>query len=192
MNDIDMRKRRAEMVEHHILHRGIQSEPVLAAMRSVPREAFLPEELEEFAYEDSPLPIAEGQTISQPYIVAMMTDALELEGGEKVLEIGTGSGYAAAVLSRIAKDVYTVERIGQLAEKAAAALSALGYRNVHVLHADGTLGWPDHAPYDAIVVAAGGPRGPRIAQGAAQDRRPAGDSGGLRIAACRNSCALPG
>ena len=160
MNDIDMRKQRAEMVEHHILHRGIQSERVLSAMRSVPREAFLPEELREFAYEDSPLPIAAGQTISQPYIVAMMTDALELEGGEKVLEIGTGSGYAAAVLSRIAKDVYTVERIGQLAEKAAATLSALGYHNVHVLHADGTLGWPDHAPYDAIVVAAGGPEVP--------------------------------
>jgi len=160
MNDIDMHKRRAEMVEHHIRHRGIRSEPVLTAMRSVPREAFLPEELQEFAYEDSPLPIAEGQTISQPYIVAMMTDAMELEGGEKVLEIGTGSGYAAAVLSRIAKTVYTVERIGQLAEKAAAALSALGYHNVHVLHADGTLGWPDHAPYDAIVVAAGGPQVP--------------------------------
>jgi protein-L-isoaspartate(D-aspartate) O-methyltransferase len=160
MNDIDMRNRRAEMVEHHILHRGIRSEPVLAAMRSVPREAFLPEELREFAYEDAPLPIAEGQTISQPYIVAMMTDALELEGGEKVLEIGTGSGYAAAVLSRVAKDVYTVERIGQLAQKAAAVLSSLGYRNVHILHADGTLGWPDHAPYDAIVVAAGGPQVP--------------------------------
>jgi protein-L-isoaspartate(D-aspartate) O-methyltransferase len=160
MNDVNFESQRARMVEHHILHRGVRSEPVLAAMRSVPREAFLPPELREFAYEDTPLPIAEGQTISQPYIVAMMTDALELEGGDKVLEIGTGSGYAAAVLSRIAKDVYTVERIGQLAEKAAAALSTLGYRNVHVLHADGTLGWPDHAPYDAIVVAAGGPQVP--------------------------------
>ena len=160
MNRVDTRKQRAEMVEHHIRHRGIQSEPVLEAMRSIPREAFLPEELREFAYEDTPLPIAEGQTISQPYIVAMMSDALELQGGEKVLEIGTGSGYAAAVLSRIAKDVYTVERIGQLAEKAAEALRTLGYHNVHVLHADGTLGWSDHAPYDAIVVAAGGPQVP--------------------------------
>jgi protein-L-isoaspartate(D-aspartate) O-methyltransferase len=160
MNDINFGNQRAQMVERHILHRGVQSEPVLAAMRSVPREAFLPKELREFAYEDSPLPIAEGQTISQPYIVAMMSDALELKGGEKVLEIGTGSGYAAAVLSQIAKDVYTVERIGQLAEKAAATLSTLGYRNVHILHADGTLGWPDHAPYDAIVVAAGGPQVP--------------------------------
>src|SRR5205823_436269 len=102
-----------------------------------------------------PLPIAEGQTISQPYIVALMTEALALEGGEKVLEIGTGSGYAAAILSRIAKSVYTVERIGQLAEKAAAVLADLGYGNVHVQHADGTRGWPEHAPYDAIVVAAG-------------------------------------
>ncbi len=160
MYDISFQDRRAEMVAHHIQHRGIHSEAVLAAMRSVPREVFLPEELQEFAYEDSPLPIAEGQTISQPYIVAMMTDALELKGGEKVLEIGTGSGYAAAVLSRIAKDVYTVERIGPLAEKAAATLSGLDYHNVHVLHADGTLGWPDHAPYDAIVVAAGGPQVP--------------------------------
>jgi protein-L-isoaspartate(D-aspartate) O-methyltransferase len=160
MNDVNFANQRAQMVERHISHRGIRSKPVLAAMRSVPREEFLPAEQREFAYEDTPLPIAEGQTISQPYIVAMMTDALELEGGENVLEIGTGSGYAAAVLSQIAKEVYTVERIGQLAEKAAATLSALGYRNVHVRHADGTLGWPEHEPYDAIVVAAGGPQVP--------------------------------
>jgi protein-L-isoaspartate(D-aspartate) O-methyltransferase len=160
MNKIDFAKRRAEMVERYIAHRGVRSAVVLAAMKKVPREKFLPEEMIEFAYEDAPLPIAEGQTISQPYIVAMMTEALELQGGEKVLEIGTGSGYAAAVLSRIAKDVYTVERIGQLAEKSAATLAELGYRNVHVLHGDGTRGWPDHAPYDAIVVAAGGPQVP--------------------------------
>lgn len=160
MNQIDFVKRRTEMVDRDIAHRGVRSALVLAAMRSVPREAFLPEDLSEFAYDDTPLPIAEGQTISQPYIVAMMTEALELEGGEKVLEIGTGSGYAAAVLSRITKDVYTVERIGQLAEKSAATLTRLGYSNVHVLHADGTRGWPDHAPYDAIVVAAGGPQVP--------------------------------
>ena len=135
----------------------MRSHLVLDALRTVPREAFLPEPLREFAYEDSPLPIAEGQTISQPYIVALMTEALALKGGEEVLEIGTGSGYAAAVLSRIARNVYTVERIGQLAEKAAAVLSKQGYANVHVLHADGTRGWPDHAPYDAIAVAAGGP-----------------------------------
>ena len=157
---MDFEKRRAQLVERYIAHRGVRSPLVLAAMQSVRREAFLPEEMWEFAYEDSPLPIAEGQTISQPYIVAMMTEALELQGGEKVLEIGTGSGYAAAVLSRIAKDVYTVERIGQLAQKSADVLSKLGYGNVHVLHADGTRGWPDHAPYDAIVVAAGGPQVP--------------------------------
>jgi protein-L-isoaspartate(D-aspartate) O-methyltransferase len=160
MNKIDFAKRRAEMVDRHIAHRGVRSAVVLAAMKDVPRENFLPQDMSEFAYEDAPLPIAEGQTISQPYVVAMMTEALELQGGEKVLEIGTGSGYAAAVLSRIARDVYTVERIGQLAEKSAATLATLGYGNVHVLHADGTLGWPDHAPYDAIIVAAGGPQVP--------------------------------
>ena len=160
MNKIDFAKLRDSMVDLQIARRGVRSHLVLDAMRTVPREAFLPEPLREFAYEDAPLPIAEGQTISQPYIVALMTDALALEGGEKVLEIGTGSGYAAAVLSRIARNVYTVERIGQLAEKAAAALADLGYGNVHVLHADGTRGWPDHAPYDAIVVAAGGPEVP--------------------------------
>src|SRR5450631_1683022 len=157
---MDFEKRRAQLVERYIAHRGVHSPLVLAAMESVPREAFLPEDMREFAYEDAALPIAEGQTISQPYIVAMMTEALGLEGGERVLEIGTGSGYAAAVLAEIAKDVYTVERIGQLAEKSAATLSHLGYHNVHVLHGDGTLGWPDHAPYDAIIVAAGGPQVP--------------------------------
>ena len=138
----------------------MRDELVLDAMRKVPRELFLPEKLREFAYEDSPLPIAGEQTISQPYIVAFMTEALMLKGGEKVLEIGAGSGYAAAVLSEIAADVYTVERLGQLAEKAAARLADLGYDNVHVLHGDGTKGWPEHAPYDAIVVAAGGPQVP--------------------------------
>ena len=150
-------KLRKEMVENAIFARGVRSELVLKAMRTVPREAFLPERLREFAYEDSPLPIEEGQTISQPYIVAFMTEALALRGGEKVLEIGAGSGYAAAVLSEIAADVYTVERHGPLAEKAAATLANLGYVNVHVLHGDGTRGWPAHAPYDAIIVAAGGP-----------------------------------
>ena len=160
INKIDFAARRMRMVEHHIAHRGVRSALVLRAMGVVPRESFLPEELWEFAYEDTPLPIAQEQTISQPYIVAMMTEALELKGGEKVLEIGTGSGYAAGVLSQIAKDVYTIERIGQLAEKSAAALARLGYSNVHVLHGDGTLGWTEHAPYDAIVVAAGGPAVP--------------------------------
>ena len=155
--NIDFRKLREEMVEKAIFARGVRSELVLNAMRSVARESFLPVQLREFAYEDAPLPIEEGQTISQPYIVAFMTEALALRGGEKVLEIGAGSGYAAAVLSEIAADVYTVERHGPLAEKAAATLADLGYDNVHVLHGDGTRGWPAHAPYDAIIVAAGGP-----------------------------------
>src|SRR5271165_2121566 len=123
----DLSKLREHMVEQQIAARGIRSEAVLAALGKVPREAFLPEQLREFAYEDSPLPIAAGQTISQPYIVALMTDALDLAGGERVLEIGTGSGYAAAVLGEIAADVYTVERIGALAEEAASALQTLGY-----------------------------------------------------------------
>ncbi|WP_161535420.1 protein-L-isoaspartate(D-aspartate) O-methyltransferase [Bradyrhizobium sp. LCT2] len=151
---------RAEMVKHNISARGVRDELVLKAMGKVPRELFLPPNLREFAYEDSPLPIAGEQTISQPYIVAFMAEALMLEGGEKVLEIGAGSGYAAAVLSEIAANVYTVERLGPLAETAAARLTELGYDNVHVLHGDGTKGWPEHAPYDAIVVAAGGPQVP--------------------------------
>ena len=157
---LDYKKLRDEMVEKAIFARGVRSELVLDAMRSVPRESFLPSQLREFAYDDSPLPIEEGQTISQPYIVAFMAEALALRGGEKVLEIGTGSGYAAAVLSEIAANVYTVERHGPLAEKAAATLADLGYNNVHVLHGDGTRGWPAHAPYDAIIVAAGGPSVP--------------------------------
>ena len=111
-NEIDFAARRMHMVEHHIAQRGVRSALILGAMGVVPRESFLPEELWEFAYDDTPLPIAEEQTISQPYIVAMMTEALDLKGGEKVLEIGTGSGYAAGILSQIAKDVYTIERIG--------------------------------------------------------------------------------
>jgi protein-L-isoaspartate(D-aspartate) O-methyltransferase len=156
----DFGQLRSEMVEKAIFARGVRSELVLNAMRSVPREVFLPEQLREFAYEDAPLPIEGGQTISQPYIVAFMTEALALEGGGKVLEIGAGSGYAAAILSKIAGEVYTVERIGQLAEKAASKLADLGYHNVRVLHGDGTKGWPEHAPYDGIIVAASGPSVP--------------------------------
>jgi protein-L-isoaspartate(D-aspartate) O-methyltransferase len=156
----DFRRLRHEMVEKAIAGRGVRSELVLNAMRDVPREAFLSRELREFAYEDAPLPIEGGQTISQPYIVAFMTEALALEGGETVLEIGAGSGYAAAILSKIAGEVYTVERVGQLAEKAASTLADLGYHNVHILHGDGTKGWPEHAPFDGIIVAAGGPAVP--------------------------------
>ncbi|WP_405231308.1 protein-L-isoaspartate(D-aspartate) O-methyltransferase [Lentisalinibacter salinarum] len=153
----ELREERDRMVTRQIEGRGVRSVAVLESMRRVPREAFLPEHLREFAYDDNPLPIGEGQTISQPYIVAMMIEALALEGGEKVLEIGAGSGYAAAVLGEIAGEVYTIERVGALADRAREALAYLGYDNVHVLHADGTLGWADAAPFDAIVVAAAGP-----------------------------------
>jgi protein-L-isoaspartate(D-aspartate) O-methyltransferase len=149
------------MVDRQIAARGVRSELVLAAMRKVPREKFLPEGMVEFAYDDSPLPIAAGQTISQPYIVAFMTEALALTGGEKVLEIGAGCGYAAAVLAEIADQVYTVERLETLARTAGSTLERLGYHNVHVKHGDGTLGWPEHAPFDAIIVSAGGPDVPQ-------------------------------
>ncbi len=149
------------MVERHLEKRGIVDRRVLEAFRVVQREAFVPENLQEFAYQDAPLPIAEGQTISQPYIVALTVAALGLKGHERALEVGTGSGYAAAILGQLAKDVFSVERIESLATTAKQRLAALGYENVHVLHADGTLGWAEHAPYDAIAVAAGGPEVPR-------------------------------
>jgi len=156
----DLSAARERMVKHQIAARGVRSEKVLDAMRKVPRELFLPAHLAEFAYQDSPLPIGSGQTISQPYIVAFMAEALALHGGENVLEIGTGSGYAAAVLGEIAGEVYSIERIEELAVSAASTLAELGYDNVQVLHSDGTLGCPEHAPYDGIVVTAGGPAVP--------------------------------
>lgn len=154
-------RERQRMVERHLIGRGIRDPAVLEGMRTVPREAFVAAELAEFAYEDAPLPIEAGQTISQPYMVASMAAALELRPSDRVLEVGTGSGYAAAVLSRIAREVYTVERHEELALAASRRLARLGYTNVHVQHGDGTLGWAEHAPYDAIVVAAGGPDVPK-------------------------------
>ena len=151
---------REHMVANQVVARGVRSEKVIDAMRKVPREDFLPKGIMEFAYEDSPLPIEAGQTISQPYIVAFMIEGLALQGGEKVLEIGAGSGYAAAVLAEIAGEVYTIERIEELAQSATIALAESGYQNVHVLHGDGTLGWPEHEPFDGIIVAAGGPEVP--------------------------------
>jgi protein-L-isoaspartate(D-aspartate) O-methyltransferase len=148
---------RHRMVTLQLENRGIADPRVLNAFRSVPREAFVAERLLEFAYEDTPLPIGEGQTISQPYIVALMVEALALLGNERVLDIGTGSGYAAAILSRLAREVYGVERLESLTRSARAALAKLGYENVQVCCGDGTLGWSEHAPYDAIAVAAGGP-----------------------------------
>jgi protein-L-isoaspartate(D-aspartate) O-methyltransferase len=151
---------RSKMVEL-IARRGIRDARTLDAFRTVSREDFVPKTLEEFAYEDSPLPIEEAQTISQPYIVALTVEALGLKGGERVLEVGTGSGYAAAILARIAGEVYTVERIGSLATSASERLARLGFDNVHVRHGDGSLGWPEHAPYHGIAVAAGGPGVPQ-------------------------------
>jgi len=156
----DNAQARARMVEQQIASRGVGSKLVLDAMRRVPRELFVPEHLRDLAYADGPLSIGEGQTISQPYIVALMVEALCLYGGEKVLEIGTGSGYAAAVLAEIAGQVYTIERIAELAQKAETLLAQTGYDNVQVIQGDGTLGWPQQAPYDAIVVTAGGPEVP--------------------------------
>ncbi len=153
----DPTKLRERMVARQIAARGVRSERVLAAMRAVPRERFVPRRQEALAYEDSPLPIGDGQTISQPYIVAYMVEGLDLKGGEKVLEIGTGSGYAAAVLAEMGCEVYTIERLDSLATTAAAVLQELGYTKAHVRHGDGTLGWPEEAPFDGIVVAAAAP-----------------------------------
>ena len=156
-----MEQLRKRLVSEQVEARGVRDPLVLAAMRKVPRERFVPQRLKGEAYEDRPLSIGAGQTISQPYIVAFMVEALALRGGEKVLEIGAGSGYAAAVLAEIAGEVFTIERIGQLAERAAASLADAGCHNVHVRHADGTEGWIDHAPFDAILVSAGGPDVPK-------------------------------
>jgi len=155
MSSFDEKRRR--MVDRQILGRGIRDANVLAAMANVRREAFVPAQVRKFAYDDRPLPIAADQTISQPYIVAYMIEALNLQVGDKVLEIGAGSGYAAAVLAEIAGSVYSIERIGELAHTAAQSLENQGYDNVHVLHADGTRGWAEHAPFDAILVSAGAP-----------------------------------
>ncbi|HTM95749.1 MAG TPA: protein-L-isoaspartate(D-aspartate) O-methyltransferase [Croceibacterium sp.] len=152
----DPQELREAMVERQLKARGIDSPALLAAFREVPREAFVPEGMREFAYEDGPLPIGNGQTISQPYIVALMIDAAEIPPGGRVLEVGAGSGYAAAVLSRIAREVFSIERHEALARLAAERIDRLGYGNVSIIAGDGSLGLPDEAPFDAILVAAGG------------------------------------
>jgi protein-L-isoaspartate(D-aspartate) O-methyltransferase len=152
---------RDTMIEKHLKARGLKDEAVLQAMAEVPREAFLPASMADVAYEDAPLPIGEGQTISQPYIVAVMTELLELKPDDRVLEIGTGSGYAAAILSRIAKVVYTIERHAPLADGARRVFDRLGYDNIRLRQGDGSLGWPEAAPFDAIVVTAAAGRIPR-------------------------------
>jgi protein-L-isoaspartate(D-aspartate) O-methyltransferase len=156
-----MAERRDRMVSEQLARRRISDPAVLEAFRRVPREEFVDEDQRDFAYDDGPLPIGWGQTISQPYVVAMTVQALELRGHEHVLEIGTGSGYAAAILGALAREVVTIERIPDLAEIAAERLARLGFSNVHVHCADGTLGWDPDAPYEAICVAAGAPRPPR-------------------------------
>lgn len=153
----DFESEREEMVELQLKRRGITDENVLDAMAEVPREYFVKEEMKEFAYDDSALPIAADQTISQPYIVALMVQELEPEASDVILDIGTGSGYAAAVVSRIVEQVYSIERIEKLANRASETISKLGYDNIHIKHGDGTKGWPEHAPFDGIMVAAGGP-----------------------------------
>ena len=145
---------RERMVQTQIVRRGVKDSLTVAAMKAVPRHRFVPESLREEAYADHPLPIGLDQTISQPYIVAYMTEALALEGGEKVLEIGTGSGYQAAVLAEIADSVFSIEILKPLSDRASEQLKELGYKNVYVRCGDGYQGWPEHAPFDAIIVTA--------------------------------------
>jgi len=156
----ELTRARQRMVDEQMRGRGIADLHVLDAMRAVPRHLFVPPEHGHLAYADAPLPIGHRQTISQPYIVALMTELLELQGDETVLEIGTGSGYQAAVLSHLAKRVYTLERIPELANQARDVLSAMGYDNVEVLVGDGSQGLPEHAPYGAIIVTAAAPKVP--------------------------------
>jgi protein-L-isoaspartate(D-aspartate) O-methyltransferase len=158
--DTDPARAREAMVVSQIEERDVRDPRTLAAMRKVPRHLFVPPALAGEAYADHPLPIGHGQTISQPYIVAFMTEALGLRGGERVLEVGTGSGYQAAVLAEIAERVYTIEIVAPLAEEAGARLAGLGYRNVEVRAGDGYLGWPEAAPFDAVIVTAAAPRIP--------------------------------
>jgi protein-L-isoaspartate(D-aspartate) O-methyltransferase len=153
----DYDKERNRMVEDQIVARGVQDPRVLAAMRKVPRHEFMPEALRDRAYGDHAMPIGESQTISQPYIVAVMTELLELKASDRVLEIGTGSGYQAAVLAELCEKVFTVERVKHLADKARATLDRLGYRGIAMKVFDGTYGWKDMGPFDAIIVTAASP-----------------------------------
>ena len=150
--DPDYYQLRQKMVNEQIIARGVRAESVIKAMQKVERHLFVPEQYRNFAYSDRPLPIGEGQTISQPYIVALMTELLDLKKSDKVLEIGTGSGYQAAILAEICDSVYTIEIIPSLGKQAQALLRELGYYNIHCKIGDGYLGWPEHAPYDGIIV----------------------------------------
>jgi len=148
------------MVQEQISRRGLNEPRLLSAMQTVPRHLFVPSEYRLSAYEDGPLPIGFGQTISQPYIVALMTHLLQLQGDERVLEVGTGSGYQAAILGRLAREVHTIELVPELAESAAKLLKELGMNNVHIHVGDGSVGWPENAPYAGILVAAAAPQAP--------------------------------
>jgi protein-L-isoaspartate(D-aspartate) O-methyltransferase len=161
---LELAAQRGRMVDRQLARRGIDDPKVLKAMREVPREAFVCEDLREFAYDDRSLPIEAGQSISQPYIVGLMIQAAAIQLGDRVLEIGAGSGYAAAVISRIATQVFAIERHGDLAGLAARRLARLGYNNVEVRTSDGSLGWAEAARYDAILVAACGPSLPQALQ----------------------------
>ncbi len=157
---MDFENLRRWMVDTQIILRGVKDQKVINAMLKVPRHRFVPEELTDRAYDDMALPIGEGQTISQPYMVAVMTELLELDINHRVLEIGTGSGYQAAVLAEIVKEVYTVERIASLSERARQIVRELGYDNIFFRIGDGTLGWPEEAPFDRIIVTAAAPEIP--------------------------------
>ncbi len=154
-------KLRRRMVQQQIADRGISDPRVLAAMLNVPRHLFVPEDIRYRAYDDCPLPIGEGQTISQPYMVAWMTELLEVEEGDRVLEVGTGSGYQAAVLAELAREVFSIEKYPRLAREAEERLRNLGYANIHIRTGDGTLGWPEKAPFEGIMVTAGAPSVPQ-------------------------------
>ncbi|PIP21146.1 MAG: protein-L-isoaspartate O-methyltransferase [Candidatus Omnitrophica bacterium CG23_combo_of_CG06-09_8_20_14_all_40_11] len=151
---------RKRMVEEQLIPRGIKNQRVLDAFSKIERHKFIPENLRNSAYADFPLPIGEGQTISQPYIVALMTECLDLIGQEKVLEIGTGSGYQAAILAELAKEIYTIERFENLAKQAENILNELGYKNIKIKIGDGTLGWPQQPSFDRIIITAASPKIP--------------------------------
>lgn len=157
---MDFRAQREKMVEYQLIPRGISDRRVLDAFLKVERHRFVPEEFLDSAYGDHPLPIGSGQTISQPFIVALMTESLGLTGKEKVLEVGSGSGYQTAILAELTKEVYSIERVPELAERASRILSDTGYKNITIAVTDGSLGWPEHSPFDAIMVTASCPGRP--------------------------------